>query len=100
MQGLVEKAASDRLPIIRSQLNDELRSLLATPDVVIHEVLHATQTMKRLAAQVGYDKAQKGSIVRAQHEAYVDNVAKAIAKKLGLIPQSYPATDCRRYRKS
>ena len=67
---------------------------------VIHEVLHATQTMKKLAAQVGYDKAPKGSIVRAQHEAYVDNVAKAIAKKLGLIPQNYPATDWRRYRKS
>jgi hypothetical protein len=64
---------------------------------VIHEVLHATTTMKGIAAKAGYDKASKSSIIRAQHEAYVDNVAKTIAKKLGLIPQNYPPTDWRSY---
>ncbi len=66
---------------------------------VIHEVLHATLTMKNREAAAGYDRAPKGSIVRAKHEAYVDNVAKQLAKKLGLIPQDYPATDWRRYLK-
>ena len=64
---------------------------------VIHEVLHATKTMKDIAARDGYAQAPKGSIVRAKHEAYVDNIAKAIAKKLGLIPHNYPATDWRQY---
>lgn len=64
---------------------------------LIHEVLHATPTMKNLAASVGYDRDRIGGKVFAKHEAYLDNVAKYIAKKLGLIPQDYPTTDWRSY---
>jgi hypothetical protein len=64
---------------------------------VIHEVLHATRSMKNLAASVGYHKDRIGGKVFAKHEAYLDNVAIFIAKKLGLIPQNYPTVDWRRY---
>jgi hypothetical protein len=66
---------------------------------VIHEVLHATLTMKNEAARVGYANAPKGSVVRAKHEAYVDNVAKNLAKMLGLIPKNYPPTNWKNYYK-
>src|SRR4029079_6401026 len=60
---------------------------------MIHEVLHATTTMKNIAAGKGALDAPPGSVKFAQHEADVDNAAKAIAKQLGLIPNDYPATD-------
>jgi hypothetical protein len=64
---------------------------------IIHEALHATLTMKNEAARVGYHKDRIGGSVFAHHEAYVDNVAKALAKKLGLIPQEYPETQWQSY---
>jgi hypothetical protein len=60
---------------------------------IIHEALHATQWMKNVAAQSGNFQSPVGSAVFRKHEAYVDNIAKAIAKKLGLIPQNYPPTN-------
>lgn len=87
-------AIYDRIYFTRLNRNQSDEEKIVT---VIHEVLHATRTMKGIAARVGYDRAPKGSIVRAQHEAYVDNVAKAIAKQLGLIPSNYPPTDWRAY---
>ena len=53
--------------------------------------------MKNLAASVGYHKDRIGGKVFAKHEAYLDNVAIFVAKKLGLIPQDYPTVDWRRY---
>ncbi|MBP6014447.1 MAG: hypothetical protein KBA31_19620 [Alphaproteobacteria bacterium] len=66
---------------------------------VIHEALHTTLSMKNEAARVGYAKDQPGGMTFAKHEAYVDNVAKAIAKRLGLIPQNYPPTRWQSYYK-
>jgi hypothetical protein len=64
---------------------------------IIHEVLHATLTMKNREAQVGYERSPIGSRTYAEHEAYVDNVAKDLAKALGLIPRNYPPTPPNRY---
>jgi hypothetical protein len=66
---------------------------------VIHKALHTTLSMKNEAARVGYAKDQPGGMTFAKHEAYVDNIAKAIAKRLGLIPQNYPPTRWQSYYK-
>lgn len=64
---------------------------------IIHEALHTTLSMKREAAGVRYYQDHPGGRAFAMHEADVDNLAKKIAKRLGLIPRSYPETRWQSY---
>jgi hypothetical protein len=84
----------DRIYFTRLNRNQSGEEKVIT---VIHEVLHATLTMRNEAARVGYANAPKGSMIRAKHEAYVDNVAKTLAKMLGLNPKNYPPTNWKDY---
>lgn len=56
---------------------------------IIHEVLHATSTIKQREVQIGYNASPEEGPVHKEHEAYLDNLARLIAKRLGLIPQGY-----------
>jgi hypothetical protein len=65
---------------------------------IIHELLHTTLTMKNAAAQSGYNRDRRRGMVFARHEADLDNIAIAFAKRLGLLKNpNYPPSSWRRY---
>ncbi|MEQ1863764.1 MAG: hypothetical protein ABL996_03830 [Micropepsaceae bacterium] len=66
---------------------------------IIHELLHATLTMKNTEARNGYNGQPVGSKAWAMYEAELDNIAKSYGKKLGLIPQGYAPTRWQDYLK-
>jgi hypothetical protein len=65
---------------------------------LMHELLHTTLIAKNEGAR-GYYRDRKGGMIYAKHEAWLDNLAIALAKRLRLIPQNYPETSWRRYYK-
>jgi hypothetical protein len=66
---------------------------------LMHELLHTTLIAKNEGARNGYYRDRRGGMIYARHEAWLDNLAIALAKRLRLIPQDYPETSWRRYYK-
>lgn len=64
---------------------------------LMHELLHTTLIAKDEAARSGYHNDRKGGMIYAKHEAWLDNLAIRLAKRLKLIPRDYPETSWRDY---